>query len=139
MVDLNYLKHRVFEINNKYPNINYGGCGTFSYHLYQVLKNKYNTIAEIVYVPSTTPPALYPNYDIKFSHILVKIGNVLIDNNGTYHINEPENIELLSIQKLKEMISIPELWNNRFDQMVYNRNFSSERITDRLVKDIYLI
>lgn len=113
-------------INNKYPSINYGGCGTFSYYLNKVLKDKYNLDSEIVYIKSDSPPGLMPDYDISFSHIMVKVNDYYIDNNGVY-----KNciVEKLDINKLKEMISIPQLWNN-----VYNHSQTSE-----LIKDLYLL
>jgi hypothetical protein len=68
MINTEYLKGKISEINNKYPNINYGGCGTFSYHLHKVLKDKYDIDTEIVYIKSPNPPGLKPDYDVKFTH-----------------------------------------------------------------------
>ena len=39
---LDELELKLYEINKELPDINYGGCGTFSYHLKKVLKEKYN-------------------------------------------------------------------------------------------------
>jgi len=105
----NIIEH----INQKYPSINYGGCGTFSYHLSKLLHEKHGIKSEIVYIESDTPPAGKPDYDIKFSHILVKIGNKFIDNNGIY--NNILTHKYLDFSKLEEMIKIPELWNNIYD------------------------
>lgn len=126
-LDINHLKYKINEINEKYPNINYGGCGTFSYYLYKVLKEKYDVNTEIVYVPSPNPPGLKPDYDVKFSHILVKIGDEVIDNNGFHQYSDM--CVNLPFEKLEEMVGIPELWNNRFNHQVKNE----------LIKDIYQI
>ena len=72
-------------INQKYPHINFGGCGTFSYYLGSVIQEKFNIDPEYVYIESDTPPFGKPDYDVKFSHILLKIDNWLLDNNGKYH------------------------------------------------------
>ena len=73
-------------INQKYPHINFGGCGTFSYYLGSVIQEKFNIDPEYVYIESDTPPFGKPDYDVKFSHILLKIDNWLLDNNGKYTI-----------------------------------------------------
>ena len=81
---LNELMPSILNLNKKYPNINYGGCGTFSYFLHKTLKDKKNIISEFVYTPSLTAPGKRPDYDIKFTHIYVKVGDYYIDNNGIY-------------------------------------------------------
>jgi hypothetical protein len=124
------------KLNEKYPNINYGGCGTFSYHLYKVLKDKYNIDTEIVYIKTDHAPGGKPDYDLKFSHIMLKYTNkddtsdytFYIDNNGVYKYL-PDIIETLSLSKLEEMISIPELWNNKFNHSM----------SDDLKRDLYLL
>lgn len=127
MIDPEYLRQEILKINEKYPNINYGGCGTFSYHLHKTLKDKYNIKTEICYIPG---PSCAIEYDIKFSHILVKWENILIDNNGFYlSENYPHQLSNLPVDKLREMINLSKLWNNKFDVNLRND----------LVKDIYLI
>jgi hypothetical protein len=110
------------EINNKFANINYGGCGTFSYHLYNNIKQKYNIEPEIYYIKAETPPGLMPNYDICFSHILLKIGDYYIDNNNKYDVSQQQNelFQKLDIEKLQEMINIKELWNDVYDHSKTN-------------------
>lgn len=107
------LKQEIEKINNDIPNINYGGCGTFSYHLNKVLQEK-NIQSEIYYLPG--PPAAI-KYDIEFSHIVIKVDDVIIDNNGFYY-NIPNSwtnkLKPLSEEKLKEMINIQPLWNDKF-------------------------
>lgn len=72
--------------------------------------------SEIVYLKSEYPPGGKPDYDIHFKHILLKVDNVLIDNNGTYNYNDHKKDLLdLTVSKLEEMINIPELWNNIFN------------------------
>ena len=116
-----HLLKKIKKINTKYPNINYGGCGYFSFYLHNHLLEKYNINTEIVYIPSETAPGLVPDYDIKFRHILVKWGNHLIDNNGMYNValnTKGLKVNTLSTHKLEEMISINELWNNVFNHSI---------------------
>lgn len=110
---LNDLKIKIEELNNYFPNINYGGCGTFSYHLNKVLKDKYAIESNLYYLPGI-PAAI--EYDLHFSHIVIKIDNYIIDNNGFYENGNgwTKDLKALSDEKLKEMIDIPLLWNNMF-------------------------
>ena len=101
-------------INQKYPDINFGGCGTFSYYLGSVIQEKFNIDPEYVYIESDTPPFGKPDYDVKFSHILLKIDNWLLDNNGKYDTYY-NSFKVLPKSKLHEMIHMPELWNNVYD------------------------
>jgi hypothetical protein len=126
MIDPNYLQQEILKINDKYPNINYGGCGTFSYHLHKTLKDKYNIDTEICYMPG---PRCAIEYDIKFTHILLKWEGLLIDNTGFYLSSEHQDLESLSPDKLEEMINIPQLWNNVFDMST----------KDELIKEIWSI
>lgn len=114
IINLCDLERKISFLNRKYSNINYGGCGIFTYYLYKVLKYKYGVDVDVVYYPSETPPGLKPDYDVYFTHILLEIKNIcIIDNNGLYSINK--SLSKLSINKLEEMINIPLLWNNVFD------------------------
>lgn len=98
-------------INNKYPKIDWGGCGTFSYHLSKKL-NELSIENEIVYLPEKDPPNGSYRCDIKFRHILVKVDNYLIDNYGIRHIND-DTLPLES-KKLECMLHDKKLWNNVF-------------------------
>ena len=123
MIDMiNHIVDKLPTINDKYPNINYGGCGTFSYYLSKNIKDKYNIDTEIYYIKSETPPGLYPDYDISFSHILLKLGDYYIDNNNKYEVSYQQNdiFEKLEMSKLEEMINIPQLWNNIYDHSKTN-------------------
>lgn len=48
LVIAQHIAAKISHINNKYKNINYGGCGTFSYYLYHALKINYDIDSEIV-------------------------------------------------------------------------------------------
>ena len=93
----------------------------FSYHLRKVLEEKYNIKSEIYYLPG--PPANI-KYDVLFSHIVIKVNDTIIDNNGLYECGSEwtTNLNKLSEEKLKEMLDIPKLWNNKFynDENVNN-------------------
>ena len=56
------------------------------------------------------------DYDVLFSHIVVKVNDTIIDNNGLYECGSgwTTNLNKLSEEKLKEMLDIPKLWNNKF-------------------------
>ena len=112
-MDIKELELKLYEINKELPNINYGGCGTFSYHLSKVLMKKYNIKSEIYYLPGK-PAAI--EYDSLFSHIVVKVNDTIIDNNGTYECGSgwTLNLNRLSEEKLEEMLDIPKLWNDKF-------------------------
>jgi hypothetical protein len=107
----------LFLLNRKYPNINYGGCGVFAYHFGECYRKKYPlSKVEYVYIESENPPAGRPEYDIWFNHILVKIENMVIDNNGFHSIDRIKcDLHPLNNDKLLEMINIKELWNHIYD------------------------
>ena len=46
---LKLLQDKIKIINNKYPNLNYGACGTFSYYLSETL-DKLGIDNQIVYI-----------------------------------------------------------------------------------------
>lgn len=103
-------------LNNKYPNIDWGGCGTFSYYLSEKLNNM-NIPNEIVYIPEKNTPPNAHRCDIKFVHILVRVTDNLIDNNGIKDVNKYEyEIIPLKNQKLSSMLEDKRLWNNVFPQ-----------------------
>ena len=71
---------------------------------------------EYVYIESGNPPGGRPEYDLWFNHIMVKIENVVIDNNGFHSIDRFKcDLHPLKNDKLLEMINIKELWNNIYD------------------------
>jgi hypothetical protein len=119
------------DFNQKYPNINNGGCGTFSYHLSNIL-SKYGINNEIVYKEEINVPENAYRCDVKFEHILVKTDKCVIDNNGTYKLSliEKEDLKPLKKKKLKQMISDNRLWNDMFNHEIDKNN---------LIKDIYKI
>jgi hypothetical protein len=57
-------------------------------------------------------------YDIKFTHILLKWEGLLIDNKGFYLSSEHQ-----------DLVNIPQLWNNVFDMST----------KDELIKEIWSI
>lgn len=118
-------------INDKYPNISFGGCGTFSYYLAQNLKDKYNINTEFIYIKDNRPENLWLDYDIHFTHIMIKLDNVFIDNNNVYNElpDYYQDYAPLPADKLKEMISTKWMWNNTF-----NHNDSN-----KLIKDINIL
>lgn len=128
---LRNIQIEIEKINNDLPKINYGGCGTFSYHLNKVLKDKYDINSEIYYLKGD-PAAI--DYDILFSHIVLKVDNYIIDNNGFYdyydYSRRVDDIKPLSIDKLEEMLYIPGLWNSEF--------YNNENINE-LINRIYKI
>ena len=132
------LKYKIQSIDSKIPNINYGGCGTFSYHLHKRLKDKYGVDSEIYYLEGSRARI---DYDIKFSHIVIKIGDYFIDNKGLYDVNTFPGYgnNKLSPEKLEEMIGIKDLWNDKFDVTVTDSNFMPQKMSDKLIKLIYQI
>lgn len=105
------LLPEIKKINNKYPKIDWGGCGTFSYHLSEKL-NKLNIKNQIVYTPEKETPKDAYRCDIKFHHIFVKVDDYLIDNYGIRSFEE--EVLPLENEKLKCMLEDKKLWNNIF-------------------------
>ena len=122
------LQKKLAIINNKYENINRGGCGTFSYYLGGSLKDKYNIDPEIIYIEAPFDDGW--DYDISFTHVMVKIDEYYIDSEKVlWYKNMPSNMHPLDIHKLGDMIKIPKLWNRTFD---HSKSLD-------LAEDIYLI
>ena len=118
---LGLLQNQLNLISSKFPKINYGGCGTFSYYVSEIL-DKHNINNQIVYFEEkNTPPGSF-RCDVKFTHILIKTDYCFIDNIGFYslHSDNPDswvnNVKLLSKQKLYEMLKETRLWNNIFGE-----------------------
>lgn len=105
------LLPEIKKINNKYPKIDWGGCGTFSYHLSEKL-NELNIKNQIVYTPEKKTPKDAYRCDIKFHYILVKVDDYLIDNYGIRSFEE--EVLPLENEKLKCMLEDKKLWNNIF-------------------------
>ena len=137
-MNLSDLRYKIERIDNKIPNINCGGCGTFSYHLHKVLKEKHGIESEIYYMGG---PKAAIDYDIKFSHILIKVDNYFIDNKGFYEVDKSslDPDKKLSTEKLEEMIGIKELWNSKFNVTYIDSNFQTKQISDKLIELIYEI
>lgn len=111
------LLTEIKKINNKYPLIDWGGCGTFSYHLSEKL-NSLGIENQIVYTLEKETHKDAYRCDIKFSHIMVKVDEYLIDNKGTATIKE--EIFPLDKEKLKSMLDDKKLWNDRFPHVLWN-------------------
>lgn len=106
------LESEIKKINHKYPMIDWGGCGTFSYHLSRKLDSE-NISNEIVYIPEEKTPENAHRCDVRFQHIFVKVGDYLVDNHGYKNIS---NYKVLALEKerLKDMLEDKKLWNNIF-------------------------
>jgi len=102
---------KIKEINSKYPMIDFGGCGTFSYHLSEKLDSE-NIPNQIVYIPEKNTPENAYRCDVKFHHILVKVDDYMIDNHGLKFVSN--EVLILNKEKLKNMLEDKKLWNNIF-------------------------
>lgn len=111
MNELEKMLSEIKKINNKYPKIDWGGCGTFSYHLSEKL-NKLNIKNQIVYIPEKETFKDAYRCDIKFHHIFIKVDDYLIDNYGIRSFEE--EVLTLENEKLKCMLEDKKLWNNIF-------------------------
>jgi len=114
------LQKNLSEINQKYHHIDYGGCGTFSYYVSEIL-DKHNIKNQIVYLEEKEPPIGAFRCDIKFTHILVKTEYCYIDVRGYYSLMpEPNswlnNLKFLPKEKLGEMLNESRLWNIFFNE-----------------------
>ena len=121
---LKILQNRIAELNKIHPKIDWGGCGTFSYYISDIL-DKNNIKNEIIYVIEKEPPVNAFRCDIKFTHVLIKTDYGYIDNHSIYKkyliwneitksYYEPE-FKVLEKPKLGEMLEEPRLWNDVFD------------------------
>jgi hypothetical protein len=113
-MNLNSLEKQILHINQKYDNkIDWGGCGTFSYYLSDTL-DRNGIPNQIVYIEEeNTSPFAY-RCDVKFHHILVQVGDKLIDNHGVRPVNNYQSTKPLDKSKLEWMLSDLKLWNNVF-------------------------
>ena len=127
----NTLMNYFNEFNRKYPDIDNGGCGTFSYHVSNLL-DSYGIKNEIVYAEEKEVPDGAYRCDVKFEHILIKTEKFVIDNNGVYDLNSDyvKRLKYLKKRKLRKMINDERLWNDKF-------NHETDKI--KLIKDIYKI
>jgi hypothetical protein len=114
MNKLDKIKNSILPLNKIHNKINYGGCGTFSYYLSSKLE-ELHIEHKIVYLKEKETPPNSFRCDIKFTHILIKIDDYIIDNNNYYYCN---NYELYELEKTKlyNMLKEPRLWNNLFDE-----------------------
>ena len=124
---LKNLKNKLMEINHNHPKIDWGGCGTFSYYVSNVL-DEIGINNQIVYIEEKNVPQNAFRCDVKFTHILIKTDYCYIDNHSFYNTNdykiwdettrsfkEPE-LKTLDKTKLHSMLQEPRLWNNVFDE-----------------------
>jgi hypothetical protein len=125
-----HISREIEKISRDLPDINWGGCGTFSYHLSKAMKENHGIDSEIFYLPGA-PAAV--EYDILFSHIAIKAEGYVIDNGGFYDARSKEgwvrDLVPLPYEKLEEMVGMPELWNSRF-----YRKENIEELIERLNK-----
>lgn len=113
MEKLGLLQNQIKSINDKFEKINYGGCGTFSYYVSEIL-DKYGIDNQIVYLEEKKVPPRAFRCDIKFTHIYVHVDKYYIDNNGFYL--DAGDVKVLPKEKLKDMLDEPRLWNSEFDE-----------------------
>ena len=117
------LEHEIRKIDKKYPLINYGACGVFSYYLSMVL-DRHGINNNIVYIEEKNVNPLAFRCDIKFDHIMVDIGDYVVDNNG-FH-KKSNKLLFLDKDKLFYMINEPRLWSDKFNW----------NLKDSLIQDI---
>ena len=120
-MNINLLRTQIEHLNNKYPKIDYGACGTFSYYLSEVLE-QYNILHNIIYsVEKNIPPDVF-RCEIKFSHIIIKVGNLFIDNKGIYEgfPYGDQELKTLAKSKLFEMLKENRIWNDVFPEIKKN-------------------
>lgn len=136
------LGEEIKKINDKYPDINYGGCGLFAVLLYNKLKNLgYNpVICSFVYNEQAFRKSIeiynkegILSYELKrregFCHVILKVGDFYMDSTGVYEIvTEMDEfcmgyrvVEGVSYKMILECSNKRSLWNNTF-----NRNHISE-------------
>jgi hypothetical protein len=110
------LEKQIENINLKYDRlIDCGGCGTFSYALSNVLIDN-NVPHELVYVEGPGSARC----DVKFTHILVKVEDTLIDNHGIRNQRKYLPTYSLSKSKLAEMLDDKQIWNDKFPHEKWN-------------------
>jgi len=109
---LDSLLYQIVKIDKRHSKINYGGCGVFSYYLSLVLE-KYKIEHKIVYREEKNVDPKAFRCDIKFTHIMIDIGDYYVDNNG-FHKKKGETLSL-NRDKLGEMILEPRLWSDVFN------------------------
>ena len=104
------LEKQITDLNLKYNYlIDHGGCGTFSYALSDVLTRN-DVPHELVYVEGPGSDRC----DLKFTHILVKVEDTLIDNHGLWEKRKYHPTYSLSKSKLVEMLDDKQIWNDKF-------------------------
>lgn len=112
-MQLEDISSEIKKINHKYPMIDWGGCGTFSYFLSEKLDSE-KIPNQIVYIPEKDTPENAYRCDVKFHHILVKVDDYLLDNHGVYKFSDDCELLPLEKEKLKDMLEDKKLWNNVF-------------------------
>jgi hypothetical protein len=124
---LKKLQNKLTEINHNHPKIDWGGCGTFSYYVSNIL-DSIGINNQIVYIEEKDTPINAFRCEVKFTHILVKTDYCYIDNHSFYNVNdykiwnenirgfETPELKYLDKGKLHEMLDEPRLWNNVFGE-----------------------
>lgn len=130
---LKCLQEQINLVKQNYERINYGGCGTFSYYVSEIL-DKYNIKNQIVFLEEKETPIGAFRCDIKFTHILIKTEYCFIDIGGFYPLESSEMdwlklLKPMPKDKLAEMLLESRLWND---------TFGSEK-RDLLAKDLLKI
>jgi hypothetical protein len=135
----NELFKRYKDINEKVKNINKGGCGVFAEHLYKTLR-KLGAYPELAVITNSVQGMgqrikvwkehgkdkweLYRKYAI-VDHIVVIVGDVLVDSEGLYLklSDHPDRsyhgqklYKKLDINTLEKWNSVGTFWNDDFDR-----------------------
>jgi len=125
------------KINNKHPNINYGGCGVFAVLLYDKLKalGFRPKIAVMAYSKKNFLDSqdmyfdcgldyYYRNRTEGFCHVIVKAGGYYIDSTGAYkdykdmkHYRRSfDFIEKVNVDFLRACSNEKRFWNDTFNR-----------------------
>ena len=128
--------NEVVKINNKYPYINYGGCGAMAVILYDKLKQLGFKPKICVFVYSKKDFAesleMYFEHGLEyyidertegFPHIIVKAGGYYIDSTGVYNSYKEMRVygcyslfEGADVDFIRECSEEYSIWNNAFDR-----------------------
>lgn len=144
-----FLATEFEKLNKKVPNIHYGGCCVFAEKLYNILDNL--GMNPQVIITTVTPDNFseffsgdyYVYIDIR--HALIKVGNVLIDNNGCYkdinnvlhHGLSDFSCLIINIDELKCLNENVKGWNSRFDRTKIKTVYKTlEKVEKELEKNL---
>ena len=149
-----YLTDEFIKLNEKAPNIHYGGCVVFAEKLYNILVNlgKRPKIVILSNTPKSVKhyvkhfPFISEN-TVDIRHAVIKVDGIYIDNNGFYcevteiiHQEDRKNYKEVatSINELRFINDNMINWNDRFDRVdieIVNKTFKEieKYITNNLV------